>query len=295
MKNSDFYSNFLTENNCKTDLKKRREKLGLTCKKCKSKEHYWLKSKEKWQCKKCRFRTSLKSGTVMESSKLPIKIWYEAIFLMTSNKKGLSACELQRRLGLKRNEPAWYMMHKIRKIMALINEADHDQQQLHLENVFFTKLDNKSVVDNKNKVRRQGFLKQHALIMTGNFKSKFKNEKTSTSKIRIIATERESIDAMWEVKQYEYNRIINSYSNRHFKISRPNSHPPFILETSNEIRIKPWLHKVLNNLRKVNRGIYHQISTKYNQLYIDEFVYKYNHRYLLNNFNYLLDKSIMII
>lgn len=53
----------------------------------------------------------------MEHSNLSFLIWYRAMFLMSTTKKGFSAKEIQRQLGLKRYEPVWAMVHKIRKAM----------------------------------------------------------------------------------------------------------------------------------------------------------------------------------
>jgi hypothetical protein len=53
------------EESCRLKFKPVRDKAGVICKSCGSNEHYWLKSKSMYQCKCCRFRTSLRSGTIM--------------------------------------------------------------------------------------------------------------------------------------------------------------------------------------------------------------------------------------
>ncbi len=67
-----------------------------------------------WQSKQCRFRTSIKSGTILHGSKLTYKYWLITIYLMSSTKKSFSNYEIQRQLGHKRYEPIWSMIHKIR-------------------------------------------------------------------------------------------------------------------------------------------------------------------------------------
>jgi DNA-directed RNA polymerase subunit RPC12/RpoP len=114
----DFFNNYPSEVDCKLKFKEIREKQGVICKKCQSKNDYWwLKSKELYECKKCGFRMSLKSGTVLENSKLPYQYWFIAFHLMTSTKKTLSALEMQRQLGHEYYECIWAMMHKIRLVM----------------------------------------------------------------------------------------------------------------------------------------------------------------------------------
>ena len=54
-----------------------------------------------YQCKHCRHRTTLRSGTVMHGSKLPFMYWFIAMHLLTATKKSISAAELQRQIGHK--------------------------------------------------------------------------------------------------------------------------------------------------------------------------------------------------
>lgn len=112
-----FAEQFPDEHSCKVDFKQKRDKEGIICKKCECTKHYWLQDKWQWQCSNCRFRTTLRSGTMLESSKLPFRMWYLTMALMSFSKKGISALEMQRQLGHKFYEPVWAMMHKIRKSM----------------------------------------------------------------------------------------------------------------------------------------------------------------------------------
>ena len=105
---------FPTESACKAHFKDQREKEGVICKKCGSSSHYWLKSKDQWQCKTCDFRTTLKSGSIMEGSKVDFHTWYKAMAFMTFSKKTNSASELQRQLNHPKYDTIWRLMHKIR-------------------------------------------------------------------------------------------------------------------------------------------------------------------------------------
>jgi Zn finger protein HypA/HybF involved in hydrogenase expression len=72
----EFTTIFPNEFSCKMDFKTKRENEGIVCKKCSCTKHYWLQSKWQWQCSKCRFRTTLRSGTIMHSAKLSFHKWY---------------------------------------------------------------------------------------------------------------------------------------------------------------------------------------------------------------------------
>ena len=112
-----FTQRFPDETACREHYREMRIKQGLTCKKCGGTSHFWLACKGQFECKVCHFRTTLRSGTVMEHSHLSFRVWYLAILFMTATKKGISACEMQRQLGYKRYMTVWSLMHRIRTLM----------------------------------------------------------------------------------------------------------------------------------------------------------------------------------
>ena len=149
----EFAGNYGGEQECRMKFKSVRDKEGVICKGCGSAEHYWLNGKQMYQCKNCRFRTSLRSGTIMESSKLPFQYWFLALYLMSTNKKDISAYQLQRELGHKRYEPVWAMMHKIRKAMGKRDSRYLLKGEVEIDEGFFETL----VADEKkNEKRKRG-------------------------------------------------------------------------------------------------------------------------------------------
>lgn len=98
----NFINRFPDESSCVEFIKNQRLQQGVICKRCSCTKQYWLENKVAFQCASCGFRTSIKSGTVMENSNLPIRTWLLAITFISATKKGFSAAELQRQLCLKR-------------------------------------------------------------------------------------------------------------------------------------------------------------------------------------------------
>ena len=113
----NFIRRFSEENDCLEYFKAIREKSGVICKKCGHNKHNWLAGKVQFECKQCGNRISIKSGTVMENSKLPIKYWFITIHILTSSKKTFSASELQKQLGYPEYEPVYEMLYKLRMVM----------------------------------------------------------------------------------------------------------------------------------------------------------------------------------
>lgn len=106
-----FGVHFTDEHSCRMHFKEKRDQQGVICHRCQGTNHYWLKNKWSYQRKSCNARISLRSGTIMERSKLSFMIWYKTLFLLSTTKKGFSSKEIQRQLRLKRYEAVWAMVH----------------------------------------------------------------------------------------------------------------------------------------------------------------------------------------
>ncbi len=73
-----------------------------------------------YKCYGCRQPFTVKIGTIMESSHVPLRVWLQAIFLLASSKKGISTRQLQRTMGCGL-KTAWFLSHRIREAMADLN------------------------------------------------------------------------------------------------------------------------------------------------------------------------------
>jgi hypothetical protein len=113
----EYFEKYPNEEICIEEFKNKRLQNGLICRKCSHNVHSFRKSDLKFQCKNCKNRISLRSGTVMENSNLPIKYWMICIELMTLSKRRFSILQIQYLLGHKRYEPIWLMVQKIRFVM----------------------------------------------------------------------------------------------------------------------------------------------------------------------------------
>jgi transposase-like protein len=65
------------------------------------------------KCPECRRTFTVRNGTIFEDSKIALRKWFMAVFLMTSHKKGISSCQLARDIGVTQ-KTAWFMLHRIR-------------------------------------------------------------------------------------------------------------------------------------------------------------------------------------
>jgi len=181
----EFQSKFPNEESCKQKFREFREREGVTCKKCKNRTHYWHKTREQFQCKKCSFRTTLRSGTVMQASKLPYLYWFVAMHLLTTTKKSFSAKELQRQLGHKRYEPIWMMLHKIRSVMGLRDDKYNLEGEMEIDEGFFETVDR-----NRNKEeplkRGRGSQKQTTVLVMAESEPIPESEQKKNQKVKKV-------------------------------------------------------------------------------------------------------------
>jgi transposase-like protein len=89
---------------------------GFKCPQCAASEYCEIRGRQLLQCRQCRYQTSLIAGTVLQGTKLPMRVWFRAMHLLAQGKKGLSNIELGRRLGIATNA-AWRVQHKLMQAM----------------------------------------------------------------------------------------------------------------------------------------------------------------------------------
>ena len=121
----EFTERFGSESQCAAALEAARWPNGFSCPRCGEHAHCVLRggSCKVFQCNACRHQTSLIAGTVFQGTKLPLTVWFLAIYLISQAKTGLSALELKRHIGVS-YPTAWLMHHKIMTAMAS-REAQH--------------------------------------------------------------------------------------------------------------------------------------------------------------------------
>ncbi|HEY3287960.1 MAG TPA: IS1595 family transposase [Gemmatimonadaceae bacterium] len=117
-----FEAAFPDEIACRDYLIARRWPDGPKCPRCGNASVYALPSRaHHWQCHKCApkgYRFSVLVGTIFENTNYPLTVWFKVIYLMMTSKKGISALQIQRMLGMGSYRTAWSMCHRIRAGMA---------------------------------------------------------------------------------------------------------------------------------------------------------------------------------
>jgi transposase-like protein len=114
---AEFHAAFPNQDSCVLYLAQSRWPEGFVCPRCGRGEAYRLPKRGLWQCKSCGYQTSPTAGTVLHRSRVPLRQWFEAAYLVSTLTPGVSAVQLQRQLGLATYETAWTMLHRLRRAM----------------------------------------------------------------------------------------------------------------------------------------------------------------------------------
>lgn len=104
---------FSDEQVCLDHLLSIRWKNGAFCPHCGSTRIYNFSDNKTHKCSDCRQRFSIKIGTIVEGSKIPLRKWFIAIWLITSHKKGITSTQLAKDLQITQKS-AWFMLQRLR-------------------------------------------------------------------------------------------------------------------------------------------------------------------------------------
>ena len=115
----EFVAEFATEEACQRYLLNVRWPDGIVCPVCGSMTG-WITARGRYHCSSCGRQTSPTAGTILHNSRVPLKKWFLAMWLVCTQKTGVSAKDLQRELGLGSYTTAWLMLQKLRQAMIRI-------------------------------------------------------------------------------------------------------------------------------------------------------------------------------
>jgi len=257
---------FSSDMKCRELLARLRWPEGPQCPRCKAPAVELETEKHLFYCKDCDYQFSVTAGTIFNDSHLPLEKWFAATFLLCQAKKGMSACQIQRTLGIGGYKTAWYLCHRIR---AAMKEAQ-------------------SMLD--------GTVEIDETYVGGKFrKGMSRTEKQVVIGIRQRGGQLHLIHAT-DVKAKTVREILgnNLSEDVDLIITDESAVYPFALNKDQRTKHKTIQHKreYVNGLVHTNtaesafsllkRGImgtWHNVSAKHLQSYLDEMVFRFNRRY----------------
>ncbi len=277
MKMIELPTKFPTDQDCLAYLEAKRWPHGVRCPLCGAKEVSKItrKSKSKnvraqlYQCLEitCKQQFSATSGTIFHDSHLPLSKWYMAIALMVDAKKGKSALELKRNLGVN-YRTAWYLAHRIR-------EAMNDPDGLKLTGT--VEID-ETYIGGKHRGHK-GKLKSKDVVL---------GIRQRGGPLKLVQITDNKANTLYEAvaKHVDTNadRIITDDAGAYnFRLTKFRNIPHSKIQHSRKQYVKGEVHtntveSAFSLLKRAVTGTYHQLSIKHLQRYLNEFSYRFNRR-----------------
>lgn len=269
----------LTENEARKRLEEIRWKDAIVCPHCGSKNIVRLETKSVrdglLRCKDCRKQFTVMVGTIMEGSHITYREWVQAFYMMCSHKKGVSALQLQKDLGLGSYSSAWHLAHRIRFAMRQKPLAGKLKGMVEVDETY---IGGKPRKGSKEKSKRgRGTKKSPVLVLVErNGKSvSYPVEKVNGKVLKEnikMKVEKESTILTDEWKSY--NGIGKSFIGGH-KIVKHNEG-----EYSNGLINTNTAESYFALVKRGVHGTFHSISKKHLSRYCDEFSFRWNNRKL---------------
>lgn len=258
----DFRTRFASEDDCRNYLFAERFPEGFVCPKCGGHEYYFLKTRHVCQCKHCRRQTSVTADTVMHRTHLPLTVWFWAIYLCATDKRGISAKGLARQLELS-YESAWFLLVRIRNAM-----KDRDQNYM-LEGII--EMDEAYLgAPKRGKKRGRGTERKKMAVAV----SKTEDDRPLYLRLRMIpnvttVTLQSVVDEYVKAGSSIECDGLKSYSGlEHISISA----------SKYETGDLKWAHVAIGNFKAFLLGTYHGSCGDF-QPYLDEFCFRFNRRF----------------
>ena len=114
---------FNSEDKCVQHLAEIRWPNGPVCQKCGGlKRINYIAPRRVWWCGDCKQQFSVRVGTIFEESRLPLRKWFMAIWLLTGTKKGISSHQLAHDIGVTQ-KTVWFMLGRLREVMPLMGDG----------------------------------------------------------------------------------------------------------------------------------------------------------------------------
>lgn len=259
----DFEKQFPDDDACLEWIKNYLYPDGIYCKTCEMvTPHSKLSNIPVYSCNRCGRHIHPMAGTIFQDTRTPLKSWFYAMFLMSATKCGISAKQLERELGVT-YKTAYRIFKQIRSLMQdteqqVCGEIEVDETYIGGRTRGNDKLRNKTAV--LGIVQRKGAM----------FSKKVRNVKSSTI-IPIIKDKVLKYSLVYTDELPTYNKLDENHYFHHKVDHHKKEYVKGKAHTNT-------LESFWGNMKRGIDGVHHYVSKKHLQMYVDEYVFRYNHR-----------------
>jgi transposase-like protein len=282
---SEFQKASSDQASCAALLFKCRWPGGFVCPACGKPRGVALNSRPRlFECLDCGRQTSITAGTAMHRSKLPLTTWFWAAHLMATHSNGMSARQLEDRLGVT-YKTAWLLTQKLRRSMVDPNrdllegvvEVDQAEIPFRVGDPFLEP-------GNAGKILIAGAIevidRDINTARPGRKGAKYLGTRSGRLRLAMIADNTAtSIEAFVRANVKRGSTLISDGHASYPGLSGDYRHDPRVVGKMAAHIVLPWSHRAFSLLKRWALGTYHGLRRKHVDTYLDEFVFRYNRRF----------------
>ncbi len=265
----DFQQRFGSEEACREYLFESRWPEGFTCPCCGGRDAGSETRRHLWICIACGRQTSITAGTVMHKTRLPLRTWFWAAYLVSTFHPGISAKQLQRQLGLGCHETAWAMLHKLRAAM-VAPDREPLKGEVEIDEFFLGGHE-----DGLKGGRQHGkkALVGAAIEVRGRGSGRLRLQMLANSQARTLEAFAKATTARGAIVHtdglFSYGGLPKlGYVHR----------PRKVASVAADEQLLPRVHRAISNLKAWMHGTHRGVSDEHLPVYLDEFGFRHNRR-----------------
>jgi transposase len=272
-----FNDQFPDDDACLEHLKEQRFPGGVTCcSKCQQeRKHYRINGRPVYSCDHCGTQISPMAGTIFEHSSTSLRLWYYAMYLMASTRCGISAKQIQRETGVT-YKTAWRMFRQIR---SLLSESDMQLEgsAVEIDEMYHGGKSKggrgRPLVGDKQKIPVVGIAQRSTEKRIGKV---YAVTTPDVKKVTVMEVIKEKVLPKTTIFTDDYciyddlGRHRNEYMHRRIN----HSAKVYVMGDVHTNTIEGFWSLVKRGIG----GVYHQVSQKYLQTYLNEYSFRYNRR-----------------
>ena len=222
------------------------------------------------KCKACGKQFTVRIGTIFEDSHIDLHLWLQAIYLMTSSKKGISSHQLSRTLGITVRS-AWFMSHRVREAMRSDGTVEFGGAGGEVE------VDETFIGNDKDKPVRRGYAHKHKVLglvdrATGRAKSMVVEDLKAKTLVPILLENIAAEATIYTDEAGQYRGLGRMFADHDFvRHSADQWAKPGGVHTNT-------IEGYFSIFKRGMKGIYQHCSKRHLHRYAAEFEFRYNNR-----------------
>jgi transposase-like protein len=238
---------------------------GVECPRCQGKTISRIVKRDQFDCDSCRYQFSVTAGTIFHDSHLPLWKWFLATYLLCESRKGMSANQIKRTLGIS-YKTAWYLCHRIRAAMKEVNP----------EKLEGTVEVDETYVGGKGTGAGRSTKKKDIVIgirqRGGDLRFIKANDVTSRTLYDIVANNvSNTVDVLITDEFPAYNFDTTQFQKKHKRIKHKETYVVGDVYTNT-------VESAFSLLKRGIVGTWHRVSAKYLPAYLQEMTWRFNNR-----------------